>query len=185
MSEKENKENKENKETPEAAPKKKGFNRWANKHRIPGKHKLSYDSIFKGKKDDDVADETNHYRHEGFEIDRMSSNWETKYDNAEYNRLKELKEVVYDLIITKTDINLKSNRRKPSRTNFNIHYDMLIENLDMSKFSYGEVFLEFAYYFSESEYNMFKLLDQKWGTIIVKELSTKYNIKKIDGVDFI
>jgi len=32
---------------------------------------------------------------------------------------------------------------------------------------------------------MFKLLDQQWGTKIVKELSNKYHISKIDGIEFI
>jgi hypothetical protein len=60
-----------------------------------------------------------------------------------------------------------------------------MENLDMSIYSHSEVFIELSYYFSENELNMFKLLDQKWGTKIVKELSTKYNISKIDGIEFI
>ncbi|MFV2014336.1 MAG: hypothetical protein ACC656_02820 [Candidatus Heimdallarchaeota archaeon] len=164
-------------------PKKRGG--WMNKHKIPGKHRLKYDSIFKGKKqepDDEIEDNS---RNDGFEIDRSSSEWQSKYDFEEYNRLKQLKQHIYEIIIHKTDINLKANRRKPGRLDFNRYYNMLIANLDMRIFSHSEVFIELSYYFSENEYNMFKLLDQQWGTKIVKELSTKYNVNKIDGVDFI
>ena len=168
---------------PAAPPKKRGG--WMNKHKIPGKHRLKYDSIFKGKKQeaDDVIEDNS--RNEGFEIDRSSGEWQSKYDFEEYNRLKELKQHIYEIIIHKTDINLKANRRKPGRQDFNRYYEMLVTNLDMRIYSHSEVFIELSYYFSENEYNMFKLLDQKWGTKIVKELSTKYNVNKIDGIDFI
>ena len=160
---------------------------WMNKHKIPGKHKLKYDSIFKGKKEEQPEEEhvigSNHS--EGFEIDRSSFEWQSKYDFEEYNRLKQLKQQIYDIIVEKTDINLKANRRKPGRADFNRYYEMLIDNLNMQVFSYSELFVELAFYFSESTYNMFKLLDQKWGTKIVKELSSKYNVDSIDGVDFL
>jgi hypothetical protein len=166
---------------------KRGWNRWKNKHKIPGKHKLKYDSIFKGKQDEE--EDTNEYtishRTEGFEIDRGSSEWNATYEFEEYVRLKNLKQDIYNIITSKTDINLKANRRKPGRNDFNLYYELLMENLDMTIYSHSEVFIELSYYFSENELNMFKLLDQKWGTKIVKELSTKYNISKIDGIEFI
>jgi len=158
---------------------------WMNKHKIPGKHRLKYDSIFKGKKQNLDEADTEPIQNEGFEIDQSSSNWQAKYEFEEYNRLKNLRQQIYNIIIEKTDINLKANRRKPGRIDFNVFYNMLVENLNMQNYSYSEIFLELSYYFSENEYNMFKLLDQKWGTIIVKELSTKYSVNKMDGVDFI
>jgi len=157
---------------------------WMNKHKIPGKHKLKYDSIFKGKKENPADEEQQSHRSEGFEIDRSSFEWQSKYDFEEYNRLKNLRQQIYEVIICKTEINLKANRRKPGRADFNRYFEMLIENRNMQIFSHSEVFIELSYYFSENEYNMFKLLDQKWGTKIVKELSGKYNVNKIDGVDF-
>lgn len=157
-----------------------------NKHKIPGKHRLKYDSIFKGKKTDkDEEERSDVHRSEGFEIDQNSFEWQSKYDFEEYNRLKELKQNIYTIITTKTEINLKANRRKPGRIDFNSYFDMLVNNLDMRIYSHSEVFIELSYYFSENEYNMFKLLEQKWGTLIVKELSSKYSVNKIDGVDFI
>jgi len=173
-------------ESGEDVPKPK-WNRWQNKHKIPGKHKLKYDSIFKGKQDEEEnnTEYTSSHRTEGFEIDKGSSEWHATYEFEEYVRLKKLKQDIYNIIIDKTDINLKANRRKPGRNDFNLYYEMLMENLDMSIYSHSEVFIELSYYFSENELNMFKLLDQKWGTKIVKELSTKYNISKIDGIEFI
>jgi hypothetical protein len=156
---------------------------WANKHKIPGKHKLKYDSIFKGKKDKDEDVDT--HRFEGFDVDTSSVSWQTKYDFEEYNRLKDLRQEIYEIIIDKTAINLKANRRKPGRTDFNDYYKLLTENLDMKKYSHSEIFTELSFYFSENVYNMFKLLDQKWGKLIMKELSRKYNIKELNNFDFI
>jgi len=97
------------------------WNRWQNKHKIPGKHKLKHDSIFKGKQEgDDLADEhSSSHRTEGFEIDKSSNEWHTTYEFEEYIRLKNLKQDIYNIIIDKTDINLNINRRKPGRNDFN------------------------------------------------------------------
>ena len=157
------------------------------KHKIKGKHALSYDSIFKGKKEDDENDEES----PDFLIARQSKNdfdtsslWSDDLDEHEYIRLKKLKEQMYDLIITKTNINIKSSRRKPSKIDFNTYIDIMYMNLDMSTYSYTEVFVELAYYFSDTIENVFKLLDKKWGGKISTELARKANIK-IDDFDFL
>lgn len=157
-----------------------------NKHKLPGKHKLKYDSIFKGKKDDKPADELGSLHHiDGFDIDPFSISHTQKMDQAEYDRLKLLKEIVYKIIIEKTEINIKNNRRKPGRLDFNRYFEIITSNMDMRDYSHAEIFLELSWYFSENIFSMFKLLEPKWGAVIVRELSQKYNIKKIDGIDFV
>ncbi len=155
-----------------------------NKHKLPGKHKLKYDSIFKGKKNEVEEDNSGH-RIEGFDIDPLSISHGQKYDQAEYDRLKKLKEKVYELIIAKTEINIKNNRRKPGRVDFNRYFETIVSSMDNRDYSHAEVFIELSWYFSENVFSMFKLLEPKWGAIIVRELSEKYNIQKIDGFEFI
>ena len=155
-----------------------------NKHKLPGKHKLKYDSIFKGKKNE-VVEEGSLHRLDGFELDPFSMSHSQKYDQAEYDRLKLLKEYVYGLILEKTEINIKNNRRKPGRIDFNRYFETIVISMDMRDFSHAEIFLELSWYFSENIFSMFKLLDPKWGAIIVRELSEKYNIKKIEGINFV
>jgi hypothetical protein len=94
-------------------------------HKQDGKHSLKYDSIFKGKKDDenyedsDVADG---YFNETFELDKTSSFYFETRDNESYLREKRVKEKVYDVLTTKTNLNLLNNRRKPSKIDFNSYY---------------------------------------------------------------
>ena len=156
-----------------------------NKHKLPGKHKLKYDSIFKGKKNE-VEEQPGSLHHiEGFDIDPFSISHSHRVDQAEYDRLKLLKETVYKLIVEKTEINIKNNRRKPGRMDFNRYFEIIVNNMDMRDYSHAEIFLELSWYFSENIFSMFKILEPKWGAVIVRELSQKYNIKKIDGIDFV
>lgn len=156
-----------------------------NKHKLPGKHKLKYDSIFKGKKTEVEETQGSLHHIEGFDIDPFSISHTQKLDQAEYDRLKLLKEIVYKIIIEKTEINIKNNRRKPGRLDFNRYFEIITNNMDMRDYSHAEIFLELSWYFSENIFSMFKLLEPKWGAVIVRELSQKYNIKKIDGIDFV
>ena len=166
-------------------PKKTNEGSWFNKHKIPGKHKLKYDSIFKGKKEDVDENELFGHKLEGFEIDKESNDWKVKNEFDEQTRLKDLDEAVHKIIVDKTSINLEANRRKPSRTDFNVFFQLIIENIDMNMFSYGEVFVVLSAYFSENIYNMFKLLNYDYGVIIIKELYKEFKITKINGVDFV
>jgi hypothetical protein len=160
------------------------------KHKIKGKHTLGYDSIFKGKKkkDDEDDDEWSQDllvpKQENFEFDSSSSYHEETRDPEEYVRQKELKEAVYNIILEKTDINIKSSRRKPGREDFNRYYQILVNNLDRSKFSYADIFVDLSFYFSDNVSNMFKLLDKKWGGKIILELAKKRNIK-VENIDFL
>jgi hypothetical protein len=161
------------------------------KHKIKGKHSLRYDSIFKGKKKVEDSDEDEEFaqdllipKQENFEFDTSSSYHDEVTNPEDYVRVKELKEAIYNIIVEKTDINIKNSRRKPGRIDFNKYYQILVENLDTSKFSYSEIFVDLSYYFSDNTFNMFKLLDKKWGGKIIRELAKKRNIK-IDHIDFI
>lgn len=156
---------------------------YTNKHKIPNKHRLKHDSIFKGKIVNVDENDLSSYRIEGFDVDKSFTQF-TKYDFEEYTRLKKLREQIYDIILEKTEINLKANRRKPGRVDFNNYYSVLITHVDMSEFSHIELFIELAYYFSDNVFNMFKLLEQNWCTIIMKELKQKYKITKIDDIYF-
>jgi hypothetical protein len=161
------------------------------KHKIKGKHSLRYDSIFKGKKKEEDSDEDDEFaqdlmipKQENFEFDTSSAYHDEVTNPEDYVRHKELKESIYNIIVEKTDINIKNSRRKPGRIDFNKYYQILIDNLDTSKFSYSEIFVDLSYYFSDNIFNMFKLLDKKWGSKIIRELAKKRNIK-VDHIDFI
>jgi hypothetical protein len=142
-------------------------------HKQDGKHSLKYDSIFKGKKDDDNYEEsdiTDGYFNETFELDKTSSFYFETRDNESYLREKRVKEKVYDVLTTKTKLNLLNNRRKPSKIDFNSYYSILKRELVNERFSNVELFNELSVYFSDNLFNMFKLLDNRWRNVIIEEL---------------
>jgi hypothetical protein len=142
------------------------------KHKIQGKHSLKYDSIFKGKKEDitEENDLNSHYHNDKFEVDRGSVFYSESYDNESYLRHKKVKERVYEVLSTKTNLNFLNNRRKPSRVDFNNYYLLLTVELQIDRFTNVELFNELAVYFSDNLFNMFKLLDNKWRNLIILEL---------------
>lgn len=142
------------------------------KHKIQGKHSLKYDSIFKGKKEDitEEDDVNTYYHNDKFEVDRGSVFYSESYENESYLRLKRVKERVYEVLSTKTNLNFLNNRRKPSRVDFNNYYLLLTIELDSERFTNVELFNELAVYFSDNLFNMFKLLDNKWRNLIIIEL---------------
>jgi hypothetical protein len=144
------------------------------KHKIEGKHSLKYDSIFKGKKEDPVDEETLDgfaaYYKETIEVDKSSAYHTESIDNEIYIRTKLVKERVYDVLKEHTTINFLNNRRKPSRTDFNHYYSLLRNNLKDESFTNVELFNELAVYFSDNLFNMFKLLDNNWRNLIINEL---------------
>jgi hypothetical protein len=143
------------------------------KHTLQGKHSLKYDSIFKGKKEDPLTEDstdTNSGSNENFEVDKSSHYWFESVDNENYVRQKRIKEKVYEVLSQHTDLNFLNNRRKPSRVDFNQYYYLLITNLHHESFTNVELFNELAVYFSDNLFNMFKLLDNKWRNLIITEL---------------
>ena len=144
------------------------------KHKIEGKHSLKYDSIFKGKKeepvDEDTLDGFSTYYKETIEVDKSSSYHTESMDNESYIRAKLVKERVYDVLKENTSINFLNNRRKPSRNDFNEYYSLLKKYLKDESFTNVELFNELAVYFSDNLFNMFKLLDNNWRNLIINEL---------------
>ncbi len=144
------------------------------KHKIDGKHSLKYDSIFKGKKEDplneDDMDGFAYYHKESIEVDKSSNYYFESIDNESYIRSKLVKEKVYEVLVSHTELNFMNNRRKPSRVDFNHYYFLLKQNLDSESFTNIELFNELAVYFSDNLFNMFKLLDNKWRNLIINEL---------------
>jgi len=144
------------------------------KHAIQGKHSLKYDSIFKGKKEDPLSEDspemTGTSFNDSFEVDKSSHYWFESVDNENYIKGKRIKEKVYEVLSQNTDINFLNNRRKPSRVDFNQYYFLLKTNLKKESFTNIELFNELAVYFSDNLFNMFKLLDNKWRNLIINEL---------------
>lgn len=143
------------------------------KHTAEGKHSLKYDSIFKGKKEDSEEDDTDFERmvsNETFEVDKSSHFWIESIDNENYVKDKLVKEKVYEVLRSHTDLNFLNNRRKPSKNDFNKYYFLLKTHLKNEKFTNIEIFNELSVYFSDNLFNMFKLLDNKWRNLIIQEL---------------
>lgn len=144
------------------------------KHKIEGKHSLKYDSIFKGRKEDPIDEESldgfSLYYKETIEVDKSSSYHTESIDNESYIRSKLVKERVYDVLKEHTSINFLNNRRKPSKLDFNDYYALLKRNLVNENFTNSELFSELAVYFSDNILNMFKLLDNNWRNLIISEL---------------
>lgn len=142
------------------------------KHTEEGKHRLKYDTIFKGKKDNITPDDEleEHINYENLEVDKSSTYWFESQDNENYIREKKVKERIYKVLSQKTDLNFVNNRRKPSRVDFNNYYYILKTSLVEDGFTNVEIFNELSVYFSDNLFNMFKLLDNKWRNLIINEL---------------
>lgn len=151
------------------------------KHTREGKHRLKYDTIFKGKKEDPIEEsyiDESSYNNETFDVDKSSSYWFESQDNENYIKEKRVKEKVYQVLSEKTDINFLNNRRKPSKVDFNIYFSILKSSLKDEGFTNVEMFNELAVYFSDNLFNMFKLLDNKWRNLIIAELQEHVGKRK-------
>ena len=143
------------------------------KHKIEGKHALKYDTIFKGKKEDVLNEDeigTTDFYNDSFSVNKDSAFFIESYDNEDYLRLKKVKDQIYNILLNKTDINFNSNRRKPSKDDFNKYFFLLKNELKNENFTNIELFSELSVYFSDNLFNMFKLLDNKWKNLIIDEL---------------
>lgn len=158
------------------------------KHQEYKKHALKHDDIFKGKKviKKEDEDEDEDYYNEKIVIDPGLVAHEEAYDNANYHRLKRLKEEIHKILRHNTDLDFTKNRRKPGPSDFNKFYSLVKNKVDTAIFTKCEIFVELSYYFSDNLYNMFKMLNKKDGAEIVKELKTYMKMnKKLDDVDFL
>lgn len=157
-----------------------------NKHKREGKHSLKRDIIFNGKKDEktvsdapDTHQSTASYKLESGSIFEFESK-----NNEEYVNQKQLSKDVFDVLSKNTNIDFNTNRRKPNKITFNEYYILLLNNLRMN-YTNSELFVELAYYFTDNIFNMFKLLDKRHATIIIKELKQKGYLKDLDNINFI
>lgn len=159
-----------------------------NRGKLLGKHSLHNDTIFKSsfiRKDEDEEEYRSTSNDNNFDIDPMSNTFSSDDDSEEYGRLKFLKEKVNNYLVNETDFDLSNNRKKPSKEKFNEVFSMLVKTLSAEGYSNTEIFVEYAPYFSEDLYAMFKMLDKKYSLVILKNIMKQYKYKNIDGVDFI
>jgi len=158
-----------------------------NKHRQEGKHTLQRDTIFKGK-----LEEKNEVVNDGYVINADTIHNDTfkimdlDFDNytEDYLNQNNLTKDVFNILETKTDLDFKQNRRKPNKETFNNYYNLLLKELGF-RYTKSEIFVELSYYFTDNIFNMFKLLDKRPATIIIKELMQKGYLKNINGIDFL
>jgi len=160
------------------------------KPKLIGKHSLAYDSIFKGKKtlsklEDEYESEyiINNVRG-SFEISEEFSEFGESKTNIDYYRENRLKGEIRNLLIKHTDIDFNAPRRRPSRTDFNAYYAMLLRDLSEYGYTYTEIFIELSAYFSDNYWNMFLWLDNTYSNTIIRELKSKYGLSDIDKIDF-
>lgn len=155
-----------------------------NKHRQEGKHRLKRDTIFKGKLEKKPEDESMY----GFEQDDYGDiSTFFDYESEQYsNNIEQnnLTKDVYEVLREQTELDFKQNRRKPNKETFNNYYNLLLKELGF-RYTKSEIFVELSYYFTDNIFNMFKLLDKRPATIIIKELTQKGYLKDLDGINFL
>ena len=155
-----------------------------NKHKQEGKHRLKEDTIFKGKTDkkseDDIYDyqEDNDYNDV---VNFFSGESEEYSKNDEQNKLTK---DIYEILNTKTNIDFTQNRRKPNKEMFNNYYNLIVKELGF-KYTKSELFVELSFYFTDSIFNMYKLLDKESATIIIRELMNKGYLKHLNNINFL
>jgi len=154
-----------------------------NKHRQEGKHRLKRDTIFKGKLEKKPDEDG--YGMEQDDYGDISTFFD--YESEQYsNNLEQnnLTKDVYEVLNKQTNLDFKQNRRKPNKETFNNYYNLLLKDLGF-RYTKSEIFVELSYYFTDNIFNMFKLLDKRPATIIIKELNQKGYLKDLDGINFL
>lgn len=175
---------------PEAVekPKKK---RVMSKPKLIGKHSLTYDTIFKGKKNVVVEEDaftTEHIiKNAGGSLDINDNEIEFEESRNSIDSYREirLKHEINILLKNNTDINFTANRRKPAKTDFNAYFSILLKDLIQYGYTRTEIFIELSGYFSDNIWNMFLLLDKQYSNIIIKELKDKYGLSAMDQINFV
>lgn len=142
------------------------------KHQKEGKHSLNYDVIFKGKREKLTEENDTQVPdfQDNFEYDPGSPVYEEAYNNEDFERRKRVTDKVYDILKTKTDVDMSIPRRKPAKEQLNNYFALLKKELIEEKFSNVEIFNELAFYFSDNLFSIFKLLNNEWRNVIIDEL---------------
>lgn len=166
------------------------FKYGTNNHKLDGKHSLKRDTILNGKLNENNEIESqakshgiDYYTHDNNPIfDITSIEKDNKYNDDSISK-KKLSEDVYNLLKKNTDLDFSLNRRKPNKATFNNYYKMLLNNID-AQYSKSEIFVELSYYFTDNIFNMYKLLDKKYATIIIMELRDKGFLSNLNSINF-
>lgn len=168
------------------------FKYGTNNHKLDGKHSLKRDTILNGKvseTSETVEDMHTHgiefdlYDTGDIPIERGSIFEEESRHGEDLQSKRKLAEDVYYLLKNNTELDFRSNRRKPNKATFNNYYKMLLVNID-KQYTKSEIFVELAYYFTDNIFNMYKLLDKKYATAIIKELREKGFLTNLIDFDF-
>jgi hypothetical protein len=156
-----------------------------NKHKQEGKHRLKEDTIFKGKTDKRYEDGDEYLYEENNDCADIVNFFD--YESVEStNSLEQnnLTKDVYETLKIKTGIDFTQNRRKPNKETFNSYYNLLLKDLGF-KYTKSEIFVELSFYFTDNIFNMYKLLDKKSATIIIKELINKGYLRNLENINFL
>lgn len=161
------------------------FKYGTNNHKLDGKHSLKRDTILNEKLTEKsrLDDATQMYGME-FELhDTGDISIERGNMFEEESKHRKLAENVYYLLKNNTELDFRSNRRKPNKATFNNYYKMLLSNID-KQYTKSEIFVELAYYFTDNIFNMYKLLDKKYATTIIMELREKGFLNNLNSINF-
>lgn len=177
-------------ETEESLEQAKKSVRKPTRSKLIGKHSLAHDSIFKGKKinHDEEYDESEYIiKNAGgsLDINEDMLDFEESRDSIQYYRETRLKAEIKKVLEEFTDINFLANRRKPSKSDFNAYFALLIKELVKFGYTRTEIFIELSGYFSDNIWNMFLLLENKYSNIIIAELKEKNGFSDMDKINFI
>ena len=158
--------------------------------KLIGKHSLAHDSIFKGKKinHEEEYDESEYIiKNAGGSLDINEDllDFEESRDSIQYYRETRLKVEIKKVLEEFTDINFLANRRKPSKSDFNAYFALLIKELVKFGYTRTEIFIELSGYFSDNIWNMFLLLENKYSNIIIAELKEENGFSDMDKINFI
>jgi hypothetical protein len=157
--------------------------------KLIGKHSLTFDTIFRGKRDGKNEEyESEHIiKNAGGALDIDTSRIDTNElkSSVDYYRDNRLKREIIKILDNQTNIDIKAPRRKPSKIIFNEYFELILTELNFHGYSKTEIFIELSGYFSDNIWNIFLLLDNKYSNIIIKELKEKYGLDDIDSVEYI
>ena len=162
------------------------FKNTANKHKQEGTHALKRDTIFMGKENEEEEglESSTDFFDNTYNIEQGSSYEFESHFNDDYNYNKDLMKDIYYLLEENTEIDFLANRRKPNKKTFNMYYEMCIDELTI-KYTKSEIFVELSYYFTDSIFNMVKLLNKKNASGIILELKDKGYLNSIGNINFI
>lgn len=156
-----------------------------NNHKLSEKHSLKRDTIFNGKITENTGEDVDYGNMGDYDYNFGDSIIEkgTLFEEESRNsdnliNKRNLAKEVFQLLSDKTDIDFKSNRRKPNKIVFNSYYKMLLDEIGKT-YTKCEIFDELSYYFTDNTFNMYKLLDKNFALGIIDELRDKGYLKNI------